>query len=115
MPHKLRYARQQGFRRLNRAPYMAQFGYGGAGYGGYGRKGQYGGYRSYYPYHVPMKHTYETPQGPPALMVAKKASIEDWIPSRAYSDSTTFWFGMALIGIIVVGVFFGMRRRPTHF
>ena len=120
MPHKQRFARQLGYRRANgRVPYKTQFGYGGAGYGGYGRKGKYGGYRSHYPYHNPngMKHTYRTPPQTrrPVDMHARSASVDDWIPARAYSDSTTFTFGLVLLVIIALGVFFGMRRRNNPF
>lgn len=118
MPHKLRYARQLGYRRYNGGPYMSQFGYGGKGYGGFGSKGQYGGYRSYYPTHPKgnlLKQSYPVPQGPVVEMRARQASIDDWIPARAYSDSTTFTFGLVLLVIIGLGMFFGMRRRNNPF
>ncbi len=41
----------------------------------------------------------------------KKATFNDWIPKRAYSDGNTFTFGMILLGIIIVGIFFGMKRK----
>ena len=120
MPQKQRYARQLGFRRANGhlVPYKAQFGYGGAGYGGFGQKGRYGGYRSHYPYHDPngMKLTYQIPNNPTVRMgPAKKASVDDWIPARAYSDSTTFSFGLVLLVIIALGLFFGMKRKSNPF
>lgn len=114
MPHKQRFARQLGFRRYNGGPYMSQFGYGGKGYGGFGSKGNYGGYRSYYPTHRELKQTYPVPDDPPVMMEARKASIDDWIPARAYSDSTTFTFGLVLLAIIGLGIFFGMRRRAGN-
>ena len=93
---------------------MSQFGYGGKGYGGFGTKGQYGGYRSYYPTNPqfnPLKQTYEVNDGPPVRMHAQKVSIDDWLPARAYRDSTTFAFGLFLLVIIGLGFFFGMRNR----
>lgn len=120
MPHKLRYARQLGYRRARGMPYMAQFGYGGKGYGGFGSKGQYGGYRSYYPTHRKLVHTYNVPTNPPVITAplrARQASIDDWIPAtrRVYSDSTTFTFALVLLVIIGLGFFFGMRRRNNPF
>jgi len=118
MPHKQRFARQLGFRRARGLPYMAQFGYGGKGFGGFGSKGKYGGYRSYYPTnpdHAILKYTYPVPRGPPVVMGARQASVDDWIPTRAYSDSTTFTFGLVLLAIIGLGLFFGMRRRSNPF
>jgi len=110
MPHKLRYARQGGFRRQlgTRGPYKSHFGYGGAGYGGFGRKGNYGGWRSHYPYGDPkgMKHVYPRRR-------AKKASIDDWLPSRAYGDSTTFSFGLILLAIIGIGILFSRRGKSS--
>jgi hypothetical protein len=99
MPHKLRYARQGGFRRVNRGPYKSQFGYGGAGYGGFGRKGQYGGYRSHYPYHDPdgQRAQYPVPEGPPSKMRSSKY--------------TTFIFAVVLLALIGLGIFFSRRMR----
>jgi hypothetical protein len=39
----------------------------------------------------------------------------NWVPARPYSDSTTFTFGIALLVIIGLGLFFGMRRRNPVF
>jgi hypothetical protein len=42
-----------------------------------------------------------------------RTKAEAWIPKRAYSTGPTFTFGFVLILIIVVGLMFGMRRKPT--
>lgn len=87
-----RYARRGGFRRRIRGPVISH-------------KQQYST-RINQPYPRPGPR----PEGP---QQARKATIEDWIPSRAYSDSTTFWFGMFLLMIIALGLFFGMRKRQS--
>jgi hypothetical protein len=42
-----------------------------------------------------------------------KPKKDEWIPARPYSDSTTFSFGLVLLAIIGIGIFFGMRKRAT--
>jgi len=90
------FSRMNGFRRNEGMPYMAQFGYGGAGFGGFGRKGQYGGWRSNYPYGTPMKQTY------PVNFNAQPVNMQ---------SNTTLIFALVLIGLIVAGLFFGMRSK----
>lgn len=45
----------------------------------------------------------------------KQATFEDWIPRRAYSDSNTFTFGIVLLVIIGLGIFFGIKRRSHPY
>jgi len=94
----MRYPRYGGFRRNERAPFMSQFGYGGAGFGGYGRQGMYGGWRSYYPYGQKMNHQWGVNRAPTVNM-------------NRYSTSANFIFAILLIGLIVVGVYLGIRAK----
>jgi len=98
MPHNMRYPRYGGFRRAEGAPYMSQFGYGGAGYGGFGRQGMYGGWRSNYPYGQQMNYQYPVNQGPTVNM-------------NRYSTTANFIFAILLIGLIIVGVYLGIRAK----
>lgn len=102
MPHKLRYARQGGYRRFHGGPELTKFGYGGAGYGGWGRKGKYGGYRSSYRY-PPQRHVYNTPKGPPE-------NTSQYERSRR----TTFFFAMIILAIVGLGLFFGRRNARNR-
>lgn len=52
---------------------------------------------------------------PPQPRLPRPKIIDNWVPKRAYSDSNTFYFGAALIVIIVVGIFIGRRNRAATF
>jgi len=60
------------------------------------------------------QHPRQHPRQPDYPIEAKPASIQDWIPARAYSDSTTFTFGLVLLAIIAIGFFFGRRQRVAY-
>lgn len=96
-----RYARYGGFRREEGQPFFAQFGYGGAGYGGFGRQGKYGGWRSYYNYDQPMIHVYDVPNSAPVNMI---------YPT---SHTPTFLFAVAIIVILILGVWFGRKNNSA--
>lgn len=129
MPHELRYARQGGFRRPSSVippNSNANFGYGGAGYGGFGNKGQYGGYRSHYPSNIPgaMQAQYRPSTRPTIRMTGapllptdiRQTDMDDddtgsnkWFSH--YNNKATFGFGVLLMVIVGLGIFFGMRKR----
>ncbi len=98
MPDYSRYSRMGGYRRGEGLPYMTQFGYGGAGYGGFGRYGKYGGWRSHYPYGQQMNYNWAIPQGPPVNMKSTRAN---------------FVFALILIGLLVIGVYFGLKNKKN--
>lgn len=121
-----RYARYGGWRREidEDMPEDAYFGYGGAGFGGFGRKGKFGGWRSYYPYgdcscgklsHSSSPHngvcdtTYTFPvPSAPIVNMSGKSSSEYVLPATHHYP--TFLFGMMLIVVIILGVWFGKPK-----
>lgn len=116
LPNQLRYSRHNGFRR--HPPYYSPFGYGGAGYGGFGNKGQYGGYRSHpnpYPY-PPVTLEYPASDRPDRRFGAQRRYKEkdEWVPTKPYHDNTTFVFGIVLLIIIALGIFFGRRYKNVN-
>ena len=91
----MRYPRYGGFRRHERG--ASPHGYGGPGYGGFGRQGMYGGWRSNYPYG----------QQPNRQRVNRAPTVN----MNRYSTSGNFIFAILLIGLIVVGVYLGIRAK----
>ncbi len=63
-------------------------------------------------YRAPLKIIHTRP--PKRIM--QKSVVADWIsPSRAaYSDMTTFVFGIILLVIIALGIFFGRNNNNNN-
>ena len=109
---RLRYAQYGGFRRNEKMPFKAQFGYGGAGYGGYGRYGKYGGWRSYYNY-GPCD---ENGQGGVCTqkMVWDIPQDRESVNMKYNNEVPTLILGTSLLIIVILGFWYG-KRRTQYF